>query len=199
MPQGAALFVCAAMTSGVSIADFRNSFRLTPRKPGIEGASDAYRRLCWTVIDQEHHDFDTARAGWNGMIDRKPELIARCSSAEDVSAAVRHAARHGLHAVARCGGHSVSGASLRENSILIDLGGLKQIDVDPEARDSARWRRRVAGRTGCGDPGPRTRGNSRRGAGNRRRWADTGRRNWFSCPQAGFDDRQSDRSTGRSG
>ncbi len=86
------------------------------------------------VIEQDHHDFDTARAGWNGMIDRKPDLIARCSSAEDVSAAVRHAARHGLHAVARCGGHSVSGASLRENSILIDLGGLKEIDVDPEAR-----------------------------------------------------------------
>ncbi len=87
-----------------------------------------------TLVDQDHHDFDIARFGWNGMIDRKPVLIARCSSAGDVSVAVQHAAKNGLYAVARCGGHSVSGASVQDNSVLIDLAGLKQIDVDPEAK-----------------------------------------------------------------
>jgi FAD/FMN-containing dehydrogenase len=47
---------------------------------------------------------------------------------------LRHAAAHGLQAVARCGGHSVSGASLQEGSVMIDLSGLKAIEVDAEAR-----------------------------------------------------------------
>ena len=87
-----------------------------------------------TLIDPSHGEFDTTRFGWNGMIDRKPALIARCSTVADVAAAVRHAAEEGLKAVARCGGHSVSGASLPENGLLIDLSGLKDIEVDPEAR-----------------------------------------------------------------
>lgn len=86
------------------------------------------------LIGPEHDEFDAARFGWNGMIDRKPALIAGCSSVEDVALAVRHAAVHGLQAVARGGGHSVSGASLPENGILVDLRGLKRIDVDPDAR-----------------------------------------------------------------
>ena len=85
------------------------------------------------LIDPSHDEFNTARFGWNAMIDRKPALIARCSSVADVAAAVRHAAAAGLKAVARCGGHSVSGASLPENGVLIDLSGLKDIEVNPEA------------------------------------------------------------------
>ena len=87
-----------------------------------------------SLIDPEHEEFETSRFGWNGMIDRKPALIARCSSVEDVASSVRHAAANGLQAVARCGGHSVSGASLPENGIVLDLVGLKNIDVDPDAR-----------------------------------------------------------------
>ncbi|RIV86755.1 FAD-binding oxidoreductase [Aurantiacibacter zhengii] len=68
------------------------------------------------------------------MIDRQPALIARCASTVDVAAAVRHAARHGLTAVARCGGHSVSGASLPHDGLLVDLSGLKRITVDPKTR-----------------------------------------------------------------
>jgi FAD/FMN-containing dehydrogenase len=87
-----------------------------------------------TIIDPSHDEFNAARFGWNGMIDRKPALIARCSSVADVAAAVRHAAVSGLQAVARCGGHSVSGASLPENGLMIDLAGLNDIEVDPDAR-----------------------------------------------------------------
>lgn len=85
------------------------------------------------VIDAEHPDFDAARFGWNHMIDRKPALIARCRNAEDVAAAVRHAAKNGMKAVARCGGHSVSGASLPEGGMVIDLAALKDIEVDTGA------------------------------------------------------------------
>ena len=86
------------------------------------------------LIYSSHPEYDTARFGWNAMIDRKPALIARCSSVEDVVAAVKHATASKLTAVARCGGHSVSGASLPEGGMVIDLGGLKQVDVDPEGR-----------------------------------------------------------------
>ena len=79
-------------------------------------------------------EFETARFGWNAMIDRSPAIIARCSSTQDVAAAVRHAAENGMVAVARCGGHSVSGASLPQDGMLLDLSGLKQIDIDAEAQ-----------------------------------------------------------------
>lgn len=86
------------------------------------------------VIDAAHTDFDTERFGWNHMIDRKPALIAQCENAGDVAAAVRYASRTGMKAVARCGGHSVSGASLPENGMVIDLAALKDIEVDSQGR-----------------------------------------------------------------
>ncbi len=86
------------------------------------------------VIGPDHPEYDEVRPGWNGMIDRKPALIAQCTSTADVVAAVKHAAANGLTAVARCGGHSVSGASLPEGGVLVDLTGLRSITVDPEAR-----------------------------------------------------------------
>ncbi|WP_120076451.1 FAD-binding oxidoreductase [Aurantiacibacter odishensis] len=87
-----------------------------------------------TIVNREDEDFETARFGWNGMIDRKPAMIARCASTADVAAAVRHAAASDLTAVARCGGHSVSGASLPQDGLLVDLSGLKDISVDPATR-----------------------------------------------------------------
>lgn len=86
------------------------------------------------IIAPGDADYDDARHGWNGMIDRKPALIAECSCVDDVVAAVKHAAANGLTAVARCGGHSVSGASMPEGGLVIDLGAMDQVDVDPEAR-----------------------------------------------------------------
>jgi FAD/FMN-containing dehydrogenase len=90
--------------------------------------------------------YSEERFGWNHMIDRKPALIAKCTSVEDVVAAVKHAAAAGLKAVARCGGHSVSGASLPEGGMVIDLSGLNSVTVDP-----ARKRAQVAGGALLGD------------------------------------------------
>lgn len=84
------------------------------------------------LIHAKHADFDAARMGWNAMIDRRPALIACCESVEDVSRAVRYAAEHGMTAVARGGGHSVSGASLPEDGLIIDLTLMNSIVVDPE-------------------------------------------------------------------
>ena len=87
-----------------------------------------------TLIEPESTGFDASRKTWNHMIDREPAIIALCHGVEHVVAAVRHAAANGLKAAARGGGHSVSGASMPAGGLVIDLAGMKAIEVDPEAR-----------------------------------------------------------------
>jgi len=64
--------------------------------------------LAGEVIAPEHLVYDTVRRVWNGMIDKRPALIARCADADDVSAAVRFATEHDLPLAVRGGGHNVS-------------------------------------------------------------------------------------------
>ena len=77
-------------------------------------------------------DFDAARAGWNGAIDRRPAAVAFAGDAEDVAAAIRAARASALEFTIRAGGHSVAGRSVRDGALCIDLRGLDSIDVDPE-------------------------------------------------------------------
>ncbi len=78
--------------------------------------------------------FDEQRKIWNGSIDRQPALIARCAGVADVIAAVRFARDQGLLVAVRSGGHSYPGLSVCDAGMVIDLGGMKGIRVDPEAR-----------------------------------------------------------------
>jgi FAD/FMN-containing dehydrogenase len=98
-----------------AVEDLRTSFQgdvLGPGDPGYE----------------EH------RRVWNGSIDRRPGLIARCTGVADVRAAVRFGREHGLTVAVRGGGHSFPGLSVCDDGLLIDLGPMKGIRVDPEAR-----------------------------------------------------------------
>jgi hypothetical protein len=79
-------------------------------------------------------DFDERRAIWNGSIDRRPAVIARCAGADDVSAAVGFARRTGLPLAVRGGGHSFPGMSVCDDGIVADLGPMTGISVDPERR-----------------------------------------------------------------
>jgi hypothetical protein len=78
--------------------------------------------------------YDERRAVWNGSIDRHPALIARCANAADVIAALRFAERTGLPLAVRGGGHSFPGQSVCDGGAVIDLGPMKGIRVDPDAR-----------------------------------------------------------------
>jgi FAD/FMN-containing dehydrogenase len=68
------------------------------------------------------------------MIDKRPAVIARCASTEDVVAAVNFARDNDLVVAVRSGGHSVAGMSICDDGILIDLAGMKDIEIDPEAK-----------------------------------------------------------------
>jgi FAD/FMN-containing dehydrogenase len=89
------------------------------------------------LISPGDRSYDEARKVYNGMIDKRPALIARCASSGDVAAAVNLAREEDLVVAVRSGGHSVAGMSIAEDGILIDLSLMKEIDVDPEARTAS--------------------------------------------------------------
>ena len=68
------------------------------------------------------------------MIDRRPGLILRCTSTQDVVAAVNVAREHGLPPSVRCGGHNVAGKAMSDGGLTIDLSGLREVTVDPERK-----------------------------------------------------------------
>ena len=78
--------------------------------------------------------YDEARRIHNGLIDKRPALIARCRTAADVVAAVARARKDGLEISVRGGGHNVAGKAVAEGGVMIDLSPMKQIVVDPAAR-----------------------------------------------------------------
>ena len=84
------------------------------------------------LVEPADADYDDARAGWNGAIDRRPAAVAYASDADDVAAVVRAARDAGLAFTIRAGGHSVSGRSVRDGALCIDLRALNAVDVDAE-------------------------------------------------------------------
>ena len=91
-------------------------------------------RLRGQLLQPGDREYEDARKVWNGMIDRRPALIARCAAVADVVEAVNFARVHRLPLAVRGGGHNVAGLATCDGGLLIDLGPMKGIRVDPAAR-----------------------------------------------------------------
>lgn len=79
-------------------------------------------------------DYDLTRSVWNGMVDRRPALIARCGSASDVAAAIRYGRDKGLEIGVRCGGHSILGHGVPDGGLMLDLSPMGAVTVEPQSR-----------------------------------------------------------------
>jgi FAD/FMN-containing dehydrogenase len=90
--------------------------------PGFEGE----------LIGRDDAAFDQHREVWNAMVDRRPDLIARCTTEADVAAAVRHARDHDLDVAVKCGGHSIVGLSVPDGGLMIDLSPMSAVRIDPD-------------------------------------------------------------------
>ena len=94
---------------------------------------DAFRpAIRGGVIAPADEGYEAARRLWNGVIERRPALFARCSGSADVIAAVRFARERGLPVSVRGGGHNVGGTALCDGGVVIDLSAMRGVRVDLE-------------------------------------------------------------------
>lgn len=96
-----------------------------------EAAIEALRtKMSGGVLMEDDDDYADARQIWNGMIDRKPGMILRCSTHGDVKAAVRFASEHDLLVTVRGGGHNIAGSAVAHGAVMIDLSRMRSVEVD---------------------------------------------------------------------
>lgn len=91
-------------------------------------------RLKGDVVFEGDAGYDAARKVWNGVIDKRPAMIAYCTDAEDVALAVIFARSHRFGIAVRSGGHNIAGLSVCDDGMVIDLSRMKRIEVDPARR-----------------------------------------------------------------
>ena len=92
------------------------------------------RSLNGELIRPGGEAYETHRRVWNGMIDKHPSLITRCSSVSDVIATVNLAREQGLLLAVRGGGHSFAGFSTCDDGLVLDLSPMNAVEVDPDRR-----------------------------------------------------------------
>ena len=88
-----------------------------------------------TVLVPTDDAYDDARRVWNGMIDRRPAAVVRASGVGDIAPTIRLARELGLPLAVRGGGHNVAGNGTVDDGIVLDLGGLTTVEVDPATRE----------------------------------------------------------------
>jgi hypothetical protein len=96
-----------------------------------ETLDDLRARVRGQVISPSDPTYDEVRQIWNATINRRPGLIVRCTGTADVLQVVQFARRHQLLTSVRGAGHNIAGKSLHDGALLIDLGGMRMVRVDP--------------------------------------------------------------------
>lgn len=89
--------------------------------------------------------YDEARKVHNGLVDKRPRVIARCRDTSDIVGALNLARKQDLEAAVRGGGHNVAGRAVVDDGLMIDVSTMKAVEVDPERRTARRGWRDVGG------------------------------------------------------
>jgi len=97
-------------------------------------APDLKQNFLGQLLTPNDPGYDEARKIWNGMIDKRPAIIARCTGVADVIQCVNFAREKNLVLAVRGGGHNLSGNALCDDGLVIDLSRMKRVRVDPERR-----------------------------------------------------------------
>ncbi len=97
----------------------------------LSGLKDRFKGQ---IIGPDDPDYDQARVVWNAIADRRPALVVRPTSVDDVVSAIRFARKHELVVAVRGGGHSVAGFSTCDGGMVIDLSRLREVTVDPATK-----------------------------------------------------------------
>ncbi len=97
-------------------------------------AEELRGRTAGDVLVPGDDGYEEARAVWNGMVDRRPALIVRCTTTPDVVAAGRTARTRDLPLSVRAGGHNVAGRAIVEDGVVVDLSQMRAVRIDPVAR-----------------------------------------------------------------
>ncbi len=111
----------------------------------MSSIQDLKAKVKGDVILPDDSSYDEARRVWNGMIDKHPRAIVRCTTVKDVVASVNAARENGWLVAVRGGGHNAAGLAVCDEGIVIDLSLMRSVEVDPEkkrarAQGGATWR-----------------------------------------------------------
>ena len=124
--------------------------------------TDLAAEVSGPVLGPQDVGYDAARSVHNGLVDRRPALIVRCRTTGDIVTALVLARETGLEVSIRGGGHNVAGRAVTDGGVMVDLAEMKNVEIDPGARDSAGpgWRdlgraERRGGRAWAGGHGRR--------------------------------------------
>jgi FAD/FMN-containing dehydrogenase len=99
-----------------------------------EQLEDLDSRVQGRLLVAGDQGWNEAVAIWNGMAAKTPALVLQPASAHDVAAAVSFARDHGLLVSVKGGGHNIAGTAIAEDGVVLDLSGMREVTVDPEAR-----------------------------------------------------------------
>ena len=102
-----------------------------PTEVGNGLARELMSRLRGQLVRPADDGYDKARLVWNGMVDKRPALIARCAGVADVITAVSFARTQSLPVAVRGGGHNVAGSGVCDDGLVIDLSLMNSVRVDP--------------------------------------------------------------------
>ena len=97
-------------------------------------ANDLRRAFTGEILTADAEGYDDARRVWNAMFDRRPALVVRPLTVEDVATAIRFGREHDLEIAVRGGGHSAVGHSTTDGGLVIDMARMNEVTVDPARR-----------------------------------------------------------------